>query len=87
MALLVSPLHPFLLLSDLTLSGRIHAAHPWRDTHISVVGSAQVLWVASWYAVKMECEMSHFPSCSAKLCFRERWKSHYVTCLTWPYKL
>lgn len=51
------------------------------------LGCAQVLWVASWYTAKMECEMFHFPSCSAKSGFRERWKSHYVTCLTWPYKL
>lgn len=45
MALLVSPLHPFLLLSDLT------------HTDLAHYGSAQVLWVASWYVAKMESEM------------------------------
>lgn len=84
---MASLVYLILLLSDLTLSGSVHIVHPWQGTRISLIGSAQVLWVASWYVAKMECEMLHLPSCSAKLCFREIWKSHYVTCLTWPYKL
>lgn len=30
--------------------------------------------------------MWNLPSCSANLCFGGRWKSHYVTCLTWPWR-
>lgn len=78
-------LHLFLL--TVSLSDGIHGIHAWRRAHISLIGCAQVLWVASWYPAKIECEMLHFPSCSAKLCLREIWKSHYVTCLTWPHKL
>lgn len=72
---------------DPTLSHRAQNPHPWQDAHILLIGSAQVLWAASSRKAKMECEMLHLPSCSAKLCFRGRWKSYYVTCLAWPLKL
>lgn len=46
----------------------------WNWEHSGVVGGKDGMW--------------NLPSCSAKLCFRGRWKSHYVTsCLTWPRKL
>lgn len=75
----------FSLPCDVTQSGRIHRTSTAGHTHVSdwecsgVVGG--ILETLRRWNVKC------LPSCSAKLCFRERWKSHYVRCLTWPYKL
>lgn len=84
---LVTPLNPFVV---------VWSNSEWQDTHHTSaaghisgwLGSAQVLWVASRYRAKMECEMLHFslhalPSCVSGR-GEGRWKSHYVTRLTWP---